>query len=59
MPLLAGDTLNFLVTINSPGSQNTLTGVATAISARTYKMIVTIVSDVTTLNAGTAYPARP
>ena len=59
MPLLVDDTISFLVTINSPVSQNTLTGVATAISARTYKIIVTIVSDVTTLNAGAAYPARP
>ena len=58
MPLIAGDTIIFLVTINSPFQQNSLTS-APAISARTYKIVITIVSDATTLNAGTPYPARP
>jgi hypothetical protein len=58
MPLLEGDTINFLVTINSPAGQNTLTGAA-AISARTYKIVITIVSDATTLYGSNPYPARP
>ena len=58
MPLLAGDKIVFPLTIASPVGQNSLTG-STAIANRTYKIIVTIVSDATALNAGLDYPARP